>query len=66
MFSKKVAEQDDTKHELSQTQKMSNVYSLEADNFKDYHNKYMREANLSSELNQKVTQVNAHLEAKAK
>ena len=54
MFSKKVAEQDDTKYELSQTQKSLNEFQLKVDNFQDYHNKYQRESSHNEHLNDKV------------
>lgn len=44
MFSKKVAEQDDTKYELSQTHKTLNEINLQVDNYRDYHGKYLRES----------------------
>ena len=39
---------------------------MTAENFKDYHNKYVREANQSEDLNKRLTEVNANLEAKAR
>ena len=65
MFSKKVQEHDDTKQELSITQKDFNVVQVSADNLKDYYEKYSREAKTNEELNKMYFNVNEELETKA-
>ena len=53
MFSKKVAEQEDTKHELNQLQKELQAAKAEVESFKGYKELYEREAKSRDELSKR-------------